>query len=211
MVGFGAIRASRADDEVFCHGWERRAMGMTFMSFVKGVSNGGEFRHSIERMEPAHYLSSRYYEHWFTALVTRLIEKGVIDHAGFDKLEDAAGGPIPLSRFVHPAAVDEALALVDVTPAPVPAVGDRVRVTASPRVGHTRCPAYVRGRVGDVVRVDRETSVADLEAHTEARRIEAVCSVRFASTELWGPTAEAAQVHVDLSVSYLTIEEEAHA
>lgn len=206
-VGFGAVRAGPEDDAVFLHDWERRAMAMTFVSFVRGLSNGGEFRHSIERMDPGHYLTSRYYEHWFTALVSRLREAGVVDDASFDALEQRAGGSIPCSRPVHPGAHGEALQAVGEARPPVPEVGQRVRVTATPKVGHTRCPSYVRGRVGQVVRVDPEASVPDLEAHADARRSEAMCSVRFDAAELWGPTAEPARVHVDLWASYLTLED----
>ena len=37
-----------------------------------------EFRHSIERMEPAHYLGSSYYERWLDGLARVLVEKGVV-------------------------------------------------------------------------------------------------------------------------------------
>lgn len=78
-----------------------------------------------------------------------------------------------------------------------------MRVVAGARVGHTRCPRYVRGKTGTVVRMDPEASLADLEAHTEERRSEPVCCVRFDARTLWGPAAEDAAVHVDLSASYL--------
>ena len=32
------------------------------------------FRHSIERMDPAHYLSSPYFEHWLTGVATMAVE-----------------------------------------------------------------------------------------------------------------------------------------
>jgi nitrile hydratase len=39
-------------------------------------ASSGEFRHSIERMEPGHYLTSSYYEHWLTAAATLAVEHG---------------------------------------------------------------------------------------------------------------------------------------
>ena len=200
FVGFGGVDHQGIDDGVFGTAWERRAMGMTFVTFVRGLSNGGQFRHAIERMDPGHYITSRYYEHWFTAVATRLVEEGVVS---LDELEQRAGGQVPLSRPVHEGAEPEAAALAAAAPTFAPAVGDLVRVAATPRVGHTRCPGYVRGRTGTVVRVDPATSLADLEAHLDERRSEAVCCVRFDAAQLWGPTAAPAAVHVDLSCSYL--------
>jgi nitrile hydratase len=65
MDGFGPVRIERGEP-VFHHGWERRALGVAMSAFAMGLSNGGEFRHSIERMDPIHYLGSSYYEHWIT-------------------------------------------------------------------------------------------------------------------------------------------------
>jgi nitrile hydratase len=194
--GFGPV-AVEADEPVFHHGWERRVWGVTMATFVLGVSNGGQFRHSIERMDPVHYLTSRYYEHWLTGVATRLVETGRI---ALDELEARAGGAVPLSRPEAPSAV--------VAPSGDVAVGDRVRVRAWHPRGHTRCPQYVRGKVGTVVRHDPPTSLPDLEAHGDERRAEPQACVRFEAAELWGEPAGGAggtgdAVHVDLWTSYL--------
>lgn len=197
VEGFGRV-ATEAAEPVFHSAWERRALGLTMASFTSGVSNGGQFRHSIERMDPAHYLSSRYYEHWATGVATRFVEEGLVP---LDELEQAAGGIFPMSRPVASHA-GEGL------PAQSSAfeVGDRVRVRrVSPR-GHTRCPRYVRGCLGTVVRVDPPASLPDLEAHSAERRSEPVYCVRFSSSELWGENSadsDRADVHVDLWASYL--------
>jgi len=193
LEGFG-VPEVEPDEPVFHHEWERRACGLTFSSFRLGISNGGQFRHSIERMDPQHYLGSRYYEHWITGVATRLVERGVI---GLDELEDRAGGTFPLSR---------AMASDSVTVPPAGAsfaVGDVVRVRAISTRGHTRCPRYVRGRTGTVVRIDAPASLPDVEAHSDERRVEPIACVRFDARELWGDGAEPAAVHVDLWTSYL--------
>jgi len=59
LVGFGAIDATPTEP-VFAWEWEARTWGLTMGTFAMGLSNGPEFRFSIERMDPAHYLSSRY-------------------------------------------------------------------------------------------------------------------------------------------------------
>ena len=71
MHGFGAVEVE-PDEPVFHSDWERRALGVTMASFAIGRSNGGEFRHSIERMDPSHYLGSRYYESSMLNIFRRL-------------------------------------------------------------------------------------------------------------------------------------------
>jgi nitrile hydratase beta subunit len=193
MQGFGPVEPE-ADEPVFHEEWERRAWGLTMGTFVAGISNGGQFRHSIERMDPAHYLTSPYYEHWVTGVATRLVETGVVTA---DELDDRAGGSFPISRPVA----------ADATP-PSPThnrfnVGDRVRVSRTPTSGHTRCPRYVRGKAGVVVRVDPAASVPDVEAHQPDERVsEPVYCVRFDAADLWGG-ADVHAVHVDLWQRYL--------
>ena len=188
--GFGPVEAE-SREPVFHADWERRAWGLTMCTFVAGLSNGGQFRHAIERMDGVHYLTSPYYEHWITGVATRAVEGGLVDHR---ELEERAGGGFPLGH--RPASSG------GIPPAGTPfSVGDRVRVRDVRTRGHTRCPGYVRGRVGRVVRVDPPASLPDIEAHFDDRRIEAVYSVRFEAVELWGEGEGA--VHVDLWQSYL--------
>ena len=197
--GFGPV-VVEADEPVFHADWERRVWGMAMAAFAGGVCNGGQFRHSIERMDPVHYLSSRYYEHWLTGLATWTVERGLVDHA---ELERRAGGAFPLSRPVLAPVVADPGQDVE---SPRFAVGDRVRVRATSHRGHTRAPQFVRGRGGVVVRVDRPFPMPDVEAHTADGRTrrEPVYCVRFDAGELWGDSAEpGAVVCVDLWESYL--------
>jgi nitrile hydratase len=196
MDGFGPV-VVEPDEPVFHQPWEKRALGVTMASFVMGLSNGGKFRHSIERMDPGHYLNSTYYEHWITGVATRLVETGRIRRS---ELEHLAGGPFPLSR---PVRADQVEARdIEVTQ-PRFAVGSRVRVRAWHPAGHTRCPRYVRGKTGTVVRTDGSFSVPDLEAHSDGRRVEPTYSVRFDAADLWADGQPRAAVHVDLWESYL--------
>jgi nitrile hydratase subunit beta len=162
-------------------------------------ASGGEFRHSIERMDPGHYLTSRYYEHWLTAAATLAVEHGLVTSS---ELEARAGGRFPLSGPVlAPPVVD---AGPDVRE-PRFGAGDRVRVREWHPPGHTRCPGYVRGKTGTVVRVDGIYSVPDVEAHGTVRRFEPTYSVRFDAGELWRDGQRGACVHVDLWDSYLEL------
>ena len=169
------------------------------MAVVAGAAgaSGGEFRHSIERMDPGHYLTSGYYEHWLTAAATLAVEHGLVTHS---ELEARAGGRFPLSGPVlGPAVADAGPDVVE----PRFGVGDRVRVRDWHPPGHTRCPRYVRGKAGAVARVDGTHSVPDIEAHGTARRHEPTYSVRFDAADLWGDGQRGVSVHVDLWDSYL--------
>ena len=46
-----------------------------------GVYTLDEFRDAIERMPPADYLASSYYEKWFAAVQDLLVRKGVLTEA----------------------------------------------------------------------------------------------------------------------------------
>jgi nitrile hydratase subunit beta len=194
--GFGAVAHSPAEP-VFAQPWEATARAL--LGLVAGAvkASGGEFRHAIERMEPGHYLTSSYYEHWLTAAATLAVEHGLVTRA---ELEASAGGRFPLSGPVLAPPVEGAGPDVD---QPRFAVGDRVRVREWHPPGHTRCPGYVRGKTGTVVRVDGVHSVPDIEAHSTARRREPTYSVRFDAADLWRDGQRRACVHVDLWDSYL--------
>ena len=88
MQGFGSVAHSPAKP-AFPDRWQ--AVARALMAVVAGAvqASGGEFRHSIERMEPGHYLTSSYYEHWLTAAATLAVEHGLVTRA---ELEGRAGG-----------------------------------------------------------------------------------------------------------------------
>jgi len=196
MQGFGEVGYSPAEP-VFGHRWE--AVARALLVVVAGVAgtSGGEFRHSIERMEPGQYLTSSYYEHWLTAAATLAVEHGLVTRS---ELEARAGGRFPLSGPVLGPTVADVGPDVDTARF---GVGDRVRVREWHPPGHTRCPGYVRGKAGTVVRVDGIHSVPDIEAHGASRLHEPTYSVRFDAADLWRDGQRGVRVHVDLWDSYL--------
>jgi len=181
---------------VFGEDWERRAFRVNVAVLMGLQPSGGAFRHSIERMDPAHYLGSSYYEHWLTGSATFLVEKGVVST---EELEERAGGRFPLSRpdrgMAPPVDGDRTEARFK--------VGDRVRVREWHPFGHTRAPRYVQGKRGSVVRVDGAFNLPDVEAHSDRRVLNPTYSVRFTAEELWGEGADGAAIHVDLWEHYL--------
>jgi nitrile hydratase subunit beta len=196
MEGFGPV-PTEADEPVFHAPWEGRVLGMLFAATGQGVATTDAYRHAVERMDPAHYLAAPYYERMLTGLATLLVERGVVTR---EELEQRAGGRVPLCRPVASAGRSPE---PDVSASPF-AVGDQVVVRDIHPRGHTRCPRYVRGRAGVVVRVDGSFRVPDVAAHAPDAPREPTYAVRFAARDLWGDEApEGEFVHVDLWHRYL--------
>lgn len=197
LDGFGPVEYAETEP-LFAEDWERRVFRFMVGSVGPLGGNGGMFRHSIERMDPAHYLASPYYEHWLTGVTTLAVEAGA---ATVEELERRAGGRFPLSR------PDRGVLPDDLTPRTEPryAVGDEVRVRAWHPPGHTRAPRYVQGKRGTIVRFDGAHNVSDIEAHAGGFVKDPVYSVRFTSRELWGEAGvdDGEVMHVDLFERYL--------
>jgi nitrile hydratase len=189
MHGFGPIDVE-PNEPVFHARWEAIVRAL----MARGLSslfNVDEMRYAIERIPPARYLESSYYERWLTALETLLVEKGVLE-------------PAQLAHGVHalPAARIEA----EATQAPSPekprfSVGDRVTAKNVHPVGHTRLPRYIRGKTGRVRTVNGPFALPDASAHGLPERREPVYAVEFTAAEVWG-TGEHL-VCVDCWESYL--------
>jgi nitrile hydratase subunit beta len=197
MGGFGPVQVER-DEPVFHERWEAHAYALNMLGIgILRAYNIHEYRHAVERMDPAHYLAASYYERWLTGVATLLVEKGVVTRA---ELEARAGGRFPLSR--PPASVE----LDDIPPPEIPrfAVGGAVVVRDIHPAGHTRVPRYVRGKRGVVVRVAARFLFPDLAGHGMHARQEPTYHVEFPARDLWTDAAESREsVIVDLWESYL--------
>jgi hypothetical protein len=83
------------------------------------------------------------------------------------------------------------------------APGDQIWVVAVPTPGHTRCPAYVRGRLGSVRLVYPLADFPELRAHSSVKRREHSYAVEFAATDLWNEGDANQTVLVELFERYL--------
>jgi nitrile hydratase subunit beta len=77
MQGFGPVE-QEADEPPFHADWEAHVFALNRALIGRGVYNLDEFRDAIERMPPQQYLASSYYEKWFHAVTTLLVDKGVL-------------------------------------------------------------------------------------------------------------------------------------
>ena len=83
MQGFPAIE-QELDEPPFHSDWEAHVFAINRALLGQGVYDLDEFRDAIERMAPQDYLASSYYEKWFAAVQTLLVEKGVLTAAELD-------------------------------------------------------------------------------------------------------------------------------
>ena len=207
MMGFGPVDAE-PDEPPFHADWERRVFGMTLAMGAAGRWNIDKSRHARERIDPAEYLSSTYYEIWAKGLERLLVEAGLVsaDELREQKVLDP---PAPVAGVLEAAKVPAAMARGGSTERPVAgsarfAVGDRVVARTMHPTGHTRLPRYARGKSGVIERVHGAHVLPDSNAHDGGESPEWLYTVSFAGTELWGPDADPSlTVSIDAWESYL--------
>ena len=190
--GFGPVRHSPTA-QTFHAAWEKRVNALYSLAVRRGVFNMDEYRHAIERMEPRHYMAASYYERTLTSLATLCVEKGVVT---LEELERRAGGAFPL-------ALPSAKGRANAPDREQFKAGDRVRVRLDHVPGHSRMPAYIRGKQGVVVGVSPVYPFPDAHAHGVEAADEPTYDVRFTTAELWPDAADPALVHVGVFQSYL--------
>jgi nitrile hydratase len=197
MDGFGPI-VREADEPVFHAEWERRMFALaSAIPFAVPMSDD-HFRQEIERIDPATYLKSSYYELWYRAHSALLQQRGVIAH----------GRP----EGAQPLAAENAVAAIEAGASTrMPAEGIAARFSVGDAVvarninptGHTRLPRYARGRSG-IVQANRGVfSFADSNARGDGPCPQHLYTVAFAGEELWSENGRKDTVLLDLWDNYL--------
>ena len=206
MDGFGPVVPEK-NEPVFHADWERRMYALVGPAMGAAHANIDAFRHAIERMLPARYLASSYYERWLAAAETLLVERGVVTREELLAKQDASIDPSWIANAVAtrgPAPVKDKSGL---KPARARfSKGDRVRARNLNPSGHTRLPRYVRGKAGVVARDWGVFVFPDTNAHHTGTKPQHCYSVSFAAHELWGKSAKANsrdRVMIDLWEDYL--------
>ena len=213
MHGLGTVDVE-ANEPVFHNSWEKAIFGTMLATMGQGLYNLDEFRHGIEVMDPANYLTSSYYEHWLETLEKNLVEKGVINREELDaRIQEFSKNPkAAVPQREDPELADRLLQLVrsggssrrEVSTQPRFEVGDPVHIRNIHPRGHTRLPQYVRDKQGVIERVYDAFVLPDTNAHGEGENPEYVYCVRLDAKEVWGDSAEPREVvHADLWESYL--------
>ncbi len=215
MHGFGPV-VREQNEPPFHAPWEATMVAIQHAVGGRGQNllNIDEFRHGIERMGNAEYLSTTYYEHWLDGVTRVLLEKGVLSAAELAQRTDffverpdapagaALSGPPPAVR--RP--VQRFMPGTEREPAGPPRfrVGDAVVTHNMHPIGHTRLPRYARGKRGIIHRCHGTHVFPDTNAHGQGEQPQPLYSVQFEAGELFGPAAEPHQlVYLDLWEPYL--------
>jgi len=215
--GFGPI-GWQADEHApaFHEPWQARTWAICMFMFAKWRSDNDGWtldwwRHVIERIDPADYLTMNYFDKWAQSCMAVLIDDGTAELRDF--VGDA--GDLPAANAFRPgkrapvaqgsaAEVGNVHDSVDETATkPAFQVGDAVRGKLSLRAMHTRLPAYARGRCGVVSASHGMQVFPDASAKGEIRR-EPLYTVAFSASLLWPEVSHVKdRVYVDLWESYL--------
>lgn len=198
MDGFGPIERE-ANEPVFHADWERRMFALaSAIPFV--VPYGDDHgRQEIERLHPAVYLASSYYELWYLAHHELLRQHGVLDGAPpkgakpvtpekvWPAIEDGASPRMPEDGIAARFKVGDAVMARNINP-----------------TGHTRLPRYARGKGGVIHANHGVFSFADSKAQNRGPQPQHLYTVAFTARELWGADAAISdKIYLDLWDSYL--------
>lgn len=189
MMGFGPV-VPEPERPVFHGEWERRAFALTLAMGFTGSWNIDMARHARERIPPAEYLASSYYEIWIKGL-ERLMREAELVSAEELATGHAALGPAAVKRVATAETVPGILAKGGPADRPAPAAqkfrpGERVRARNLHPQGHTRLPRYLRGHAGEIVMVHGCHVFPDSSAHGRGDDPRWLYAVRFSAGEVWG-------------------------
>lgn len=189
QMGFGPV-APETNEPIFHAGWESRALALTLAMGATREWNIDKSRHARESLPPAKYLSMSYYEIWISGLIELMVGQGLVTR------EEAASGKLA----VPPKPVGGKLLAKDVaavlakggptsrtaTAAPRFKPGDKVRTRNMHPTGHTRLPRYLRGHVGEIVRLHGAHVFPDTNAHGKGENPTTLYTVKFPARDIWG-------------------------
>lgn len=203
----GALPVIDLAEPAFHEPWEGKAFALALLANRVSGANLHAFRHAIERVPEAVYLSG-YYERWLASAEILLLDSAILAPGAVEARAKKLSGqhveepavPEP-HKPTMPSGGGGNLREVDATP--LFAVGDRVRTRATTPDTHDRLPSYARGKTGSVTGHLPGQVLPDTAAHFVAENPQHVYRVEFGSQELWGVDAEPFVLTLDLYESYL--------
>lgn len=204
--GYGEV-VVEADEPVFHSRWEAAVFAM-----AGAWTNVDRFRHAIERIDPLAYVTHGYYGRWLGGIENLLVEAGVVTGESIDARVAKMGGSLRDLVAARPDPVPDPL---DDKPAgrgnsrvvkrkPGFATGDLVVTSREVKPGHTRLPAYARGKKGVVLIAHDAWVYPDSNAHGLGEDPQYLYTVQFTGSELWGAGDENIKVSLDLFEPYLS-------
>lgn len=200
--GFGPVDTTAPP---FARDWEARQWALS-----KNVPLPGGtidfWRHGIENMDPATYLSIPYFEKWCLNEFAHRVDQGVFTMGEVltgkaETRQEQPAEPLDMDGTLARMRANNTDFSVGMDRAPAFRVGDQVRTINTPVAGHTRLPSYARGHTGTIIAHHGGHLYADAGARGKHQG-EHLYTVEFTARELWGTDAPDA-VHLDLWEPYL--------
>ena len=217
MHGFGPVEREE-NEPVFHEAWEGRVMGMLREVGAKyPIRMRGGARDIIERIEPARYLASSYYERFLEVVEQRALQEGLVTQAELaarvEQFSQNRNQAVPVRN--NPGAAETTRVRMRTQPHPAEpiseprfAVGDPVLVRNLNWPGHNRLPRYLRSKHGFIERLNGCYHIEDAHADALGPNPQTVYTVRFSGHEVWGDECETnMQVYAELWEGYLEGEE----
>ena len=204
--------AVEKDEPVFHSRWEAAVFAMTAAGFAAGAwTNVDRFRHAIERIDPIAYIAHGYYGRWLGGIETLLVEAGIVTREVIDARVEKMGGSLQDLVASRPQPVPDTMGEAPARPGssrrvnrkPKFTAGDLVLTSAVSMSGHTRLPAYARGKVGTILLMQKGWVYPDSNAHGLGEDPQYLYRVQFTGPELWGGGDENIKVSLDLFEPYL--------
>lgn len=211
MGGLQCFGNNRLDDEdtLFHHEWEKQVLALTLAMGATSTWNIDQSRSARESLPAPFYLSAGYYRVWLAGLERLLLEHGLINSAELNSGVSQVPA-VAVKRVLHADSVKTALSAGSPADRATESharfkIGETVVVRNLHNPSHTRLPAYIRQRTGQVARVHGCHVFADESAKGNQENPQWLYNVRFDSCELWGEQARPGSVHVDCWESYLEL------
>ena len=207
--GYGQVDRKESH-VVFQDRWEAAVFAMTNAIVPAGAfQNIDRFRHAIERIDPEAYLQHGYYGRWLGAIESLLHEAGIVDQLELNQRAIEFGASEEDLVAAQPADQADARgpppggqgSRREVITAPRFSVGDRIKSRAWSVTGHTRLPAYARGKIGLIITWHQGWVFPDTNAHGLGEQPQHLYTVQFRSEDLWGKSGFT--VSLDFFESYL--------
>jgi nitrile hydratase len=198
-------------DQPWTAWWQRYAYALAAVTTGLAGFNGDAVRHVMERIPPDEYPRLGSAGRWLRVAERCAVEGGLVAEGEvLDRAHRREAGLPPLEDYPEPIRTAAAPRSRPAHHKRVPgegddpsfAPGDRVVVVGHRPVGHTRLPAYLRGRRGRVIMVNGFWVYPDTHAHSGDEAPTWVYAVRFAAADLW-PGAGDHDVCADLFEPYL--------
>ena len=212
--GFGPVQWKPDEyGRAFHEAWQGRTWAICMRMFARWwrEDNGWTldwFRHVLERIGPADYLTMNYFDKWVQSCMAVLIDDGTIDIDDLVSVRASSKSASVVERAekrantrqAFPTAVDRSD--TDYSKARFE-VGDFVKAKLAVRAMHTRLPGYARGRAGLIDAHHGMQILPEASARGE-RRKEHLYTVAFIASELWSEATDRKdKIYVDLWESYL--------